>query len=332
MRVVVTGGTGNVGSALVQALERDDAVEVVTAVARRLPATAPVLGKTRFVSADITSDDLTPVLRGADAVVHLAWALQPAHDRERLARVNVRGSERLLRMAIAVGVPRVVVASSIGAYLAGPRQFPVAENWPIGPTRSSTYSRHKVALERICDRLDWTSDTRIIRMRPSFIFQRGSAMQQRRLFVGGIFPPAALQRRLWPVLPWIGEIRFQALHADDAAEGYRLALHADVRGAFNLAADPPITGELLGDLLERRVVRVPYRLAHPAHAAGFALHVVAGEPGWLDLAVRSPLLDTSRARDQLGWAPARTSIDAILELAGGMRDHAEGDTPPLAAD
>src|SRR5205814_8811775 len=110
-------------------------------------------------------------------------------DRERLARVNVRGSERLLRAAIACRVPKVVVASSVGAYLGGPQDALVDEQWPIGPVRSSTYSRHKAALERICDRLEATSETRIVRMRPSLIFQRDSAMQQRRLFVGGILPP-----------------------------------------------------------------------------------------------------------------------------------------------
>jgi UDP-glucose 4-epimerase len=332
MRVVVTGGTGNVGTALVRALERDDAVDEVTAVARRRPSGTGPEGKTRFLVADVASSELAPILRGADAVVHLAWLLQPAHDRELLHAVNVRGSERLLRTAIELGVPRVVVASSIGAYLPGPRTAPVDESWPVGPTRTSTYSRQKVALERICDRLEPTGDTRIVRMRPSLIFQRRAAMEQRRLFVGGILPPRMLQRRLWPVLPWIGQLRFQALHAEDAAEGYRLALHADVDGAFNLAADPPVTGELLGDRLERRVVRLPYRPTRIAHAVGFGLHLVASEPGWLDLAVRAPLLDTGRARRELGWLPVRSSLDALFELAGGMRDQTDGETPALAAD
>src|SRR5437764_3423316 len=93
MRVVVVGATGNVGTSLLQALANDDRVEAVLGVARRLPSIS--IPKVEWTRADITTSDLTTLFRGADAVVHLAWLIQPSRDLEHLRRVNVDGSARL---------------------------------------------------------------------------------------------------------------------------------------------------------------------------------------------------------------------------------------------
>ncbi|MDQ4040693.1 MAG: NAD-dependent epimerase/dehydratase family protein, partial [Actinomycetota bacterium] len=71
MRVVVIGATGNAGTSLLRALGRDSGVEDIVGVARRVPDRA--WPKVSWASADVTSSDLVPILRGADAVVHLAW-------------------------------------------------------------------------------------------------------------------------------------------------------------------------------------------------------------------------------------------------------------------
>jgi nucleoside-diphosphate-sugar epimerase len=63
-------------------------------------------------AANIETDDLVPLLRGADCVVHLAWRIQPSHDVEALRRTNLDGSERVFRAVSAAGVPNLVYASS----------------------------------------------------------------------------------------------------------------------------------------------------------------------------------------------------------------------------
>ncbi|MBV9801865.1 MAG: saccharopine dehydrogenase NADP-binding domain-containing protein, partial [Solirubrobacterales bacterium] len=73
MRVVVVGATGNVGTSVLQSLEPEAQVEEIVAVARRAPARQ--FARTRFAQADIVVDDLVPIVRGADAVVHLAWLI-----------------------------------------------------------------------------------------------------------------------------------------------------------------------------------------------------------------------------------------------------------------
>src|SRR4051812_43784955 len=95
MRVVVIGATGNVGTSLLEALAEESAVDSILGVARRRPELD--VAKTEWAAADITTDDLVPLLRGADVVVHLAWAIQPSHDLNRLWRINVAGSDRVFR-------------------------------------------------------------------------------------------------------------------------------------------------------------------------------------------------------------------------------------------
>src|SRR3954466_14164429 len=104
MRVVVLGASGNVGTALLRALEAEPAVDEGVAAARRPPAGGP-WPKTPWRSVDIVADPLEPVLAGADAVVHLAWLIQPSRDRAQTHGVNVGGSRRVMAAGAAPRVP-----------------------------------------------------------------------------------------------------------------------------------------------------------------------------------------------------------------------------------
>ncbi len=110
MKVVVVGATGNVGTAVVRALTADETVSEILGIARRRPEWKPP--KTTFVTADIAVDDLAPQLRGADAVVHLAWLFQPTHRPMVTWQANVAGSARVFAAASAAGVGALVYASS----------------------------------------------------------------------------------------------------------------------------------------------------------------------------------------------------------------------------
>src|SRR5438270_1901744 len=95
MRIVSLGASGNSGTSILEALTDEPAVDSSLGVARRLPVAR--FAKTEWKAADVTRDDLVPLLRGADVVVHLVWAIQPSRDDAELRRVNVVGSERILR-------------------------------------------------------------------------------------------------------------------------------------------------------------------------------------------------------------------------------------------
>src|SRR3954452_4479993 len=187
MRIAVTGASGNVGLALLRALERDDAVDEVVAIARRPPAEGPA--KAEWRAADIASDDLVPLFRGADAVVHLAWAIQPSRDSRELESVDVEGRRRVFRAAGEAGVPALVYASSVGAYSPGPKDRAVDESWPTGGIESSFYSAHKAEVERLLDDHEREHPRMpVVRLRPGRIFKREAGSEIRRLFAGPFLP------------------------------------------------------------------------------------------------------------------------------------------------
>jgi UDP-glucose 4-epimerase len=331
MRVVVVGATGNVGTSLVRSLGEEPAVESVLGLARRQPTwQAP---KTRWVTADMTTDDLVPHFQGADVVVHLAWLFQPTHDPATTWGANVVGSERVFRAVHDAEVPALVYASSVGAYSPGPKDRPVDETWPTHGWPTGGYTREKAYVERLLDAFERRHpDVRVVRLRPGFIFKRTSASQQRRLFAGPLLPNRLVRRDWIPVVPDTPTLRFQALHATDAAQAYRLAAVRAVRGAFNIAADPVLDPARLAELLGARTVRVPRPALRAALAAAWRLHLVPASPYLFDAVVRLPIMDTTRARTELGWSPRHSALDAVREFLDGLRAGAGMDTPPLAAD
>jgi nucleoside-diphosphate-sugar epimerase len=113
-------------------------------------------------------------------------------------------------------------------------------------------------------------------------------------------------------------------------EAYRLAATGAASGAFNIAADPVLDPEQLSHTLGARRVPVSPAVLRAGASLTFLAHLQPTEPGWLDMALGVPLMDTTRAGEELGWTPSHTSEDALLELMEGMREGAGIDTPPLA--
>jgi UDP-glucose 4-epimerase len=328
LKVVVTGATGNVGTSVLDALIEEPAVSEVIGLARRLPDFE--LPKVRWVEADVTSTELVPLFEGADAVVHLAWAIQPGHDEEVMERINVRGSERVFAAVASAGVSSLIYASSVGTYSPGPKDRRVDESWPTDGIPSSIYSRHKVRVERLLDEFEAERPAlRVVRMRPGLIFKAEAASEIRRLFIGPLLPGFLVRPRLIPFVPRIPRLRFQAVHSDDVGQAYRRAVVGDVAGAFNLAAEPAIGPEQLGEVLKARPVDVPARALRVAADLSWRLHLQPAEAGWIDLALGVPLMDVSRAREELGWQPRKSSLDALVDLLRGLRHADGGPTPPL---
>lgn len=328
MRVVVTGATGNVGTSVLEALAAEAAVDSVVGIARRTPEVQ--LDKVTWAAADVSSSDLVALFRGADAVVHLAWLIQPSRREDVMEATNVAGSGRVLDAVAAAGVRSLVYASSVGAYSAGPKDHPVDENWPTGGVPSSFYSRHKAAVERLLDHFEEARpDVRVVRLRKALVFKREAAWGIRKLFLGRLVPGALLRPEHIPVIPLHPRLVFQAVHSRDAADAYRRAVVGDVRGPFNIAADPVLDGAELGRVLGARPVPVPASALRGAATATWWLRLQPTPPGWVDLALAAPVLDTTRARCHLGWQPTVGAGDALRELLSGVADGTSAATPPL---
>src|SRR5215208_2388884 len=329
MRVVVVGASGNVGTSLLRALADEPEVDSIVGLARRIPEAK--FPKTEWRQADVVRSPLRPLFQGADAVVHLAWLIQPGRDKQQLRDVNVEGSARVFRAAASAGVGTLVYASSVGAYAPGPKDRGVDESWPTTGIQSSFYARHKAEVERLLDRFEAEHpQTRVVRLRPGLIFKREAASGIRRLFAGPFLPNFLVQRQLIPVVPAHDRLVFQAVHSYDVGEAYRLAIvNDDAHGPFNIAADPVLDPDELARALDARTVRVPSALLRGGAALTYRLRLQPSEPGWVDMAFAVPVMDTTRARTELGWEPRRSSSEALLDLIDGIRDGAGLDTPPL---
>ena len=332
MRVVVVGATGNVGTSVLHALADEPAVDSVVGVARRLPTMS--FPKTEWTAADIRSDALEPLFAGADAVVHLAWLIQPSRRLDVTRSVNVDGSARVFRAAGRAGVGALVYASSVGAYSPGPKDRAVDESWPTGGIETSFYSRHKAEVERLLDRFSAEfPGVRTVRLRPGLIFKREAAQEIRRYFAGPFVPSFAVRPGLIPVVPDVERLRFQAVHSLDVGDAYRRAVvDGSAQGAYNVAADPVLDPDELASLLGARKVRMPASALRRGASVTWKMRLQPSPSGWVDMALGVPIMDSSRIRSELGWTPHRSSGGALLDLLAGMRDRSGADTPPLRPD
>lgn len=339
MRIVVTGLSGNLGTALLRRLAREGAGrpggDEVVGVCRRPPAGGEPYHLAEWVALDL-ADAAAPrrlrdVLRGADAVVHLAWDFQPSHDTAYLERVGVGGTRAVATAAALERVRHLVHVSSLGVYSPGPsdpdrQQRRVTEDHPRDGVPTLAYSRHKAAAERVLDALDGRTPV-VTRLRPGLVMQAAAGSAIDRYALPAWLPGAVI--RGVPVLPLDRGLAVQGVHSDDVAAAVTAALERRAGGAFNLAADPVLTADDIAGALDVRAVHVPMAVLRAAVAASWHARLQPLDPGWLDLAAAVPLMDTTRARTELGWEPAVGSRTALAALLDGMARHTGTASPAL---
>jgi nucleoside-diphosphate-sugar epimerase len=340
MRIVVTGLSGNVGTALLRRLAADGDHEVV-GVVRRPPEGGEPYHLATWVALDLADDQaqtrLWEVFAGADAVVHLAWDFQPSHDVAYLDRVAVQGTRAVMTAADAAGVPQLVHMSSLGVYSPGPDPADpeatpegrrVDESWPTDGVPSLAYSRQKVAAERLLDEYEAGGGRMIVtRLRPALVVQGDAGSAIARYGLPSWLPASVLN--LVRLLPVDRRLVIQAVHSDDVADAIVRAVERRASGAFNLAAEPPVTRDDLAGVLGARPVHLPKPVLRTATMLGWRAHLQPLDPGWVDLAFAVPLMDCTRAATELGWTPTVSAVDAVAELVGGMKSSRGTPSPVL---
>jgi UDP-glucose 4-epimerase len=337
LKVAVTGASGNLGTALLRRLTAPGSgVAEVRGLARRQPPdVAPYAGVRWYLTdlGEVSSEDVLPeFLAGVDAVVHLAWEIQPGREPDRLRRVNVGGTQRVARAAVAAGVPHVVHLSSIGAYTPGAVGQRVTEDWPTTGTPSSQYSRDKSEAERaVRDVVGRHPDTTLTVVRPTLVLQPEAGSEIGRYFLGPLLFAAArmlpgpVARRLPLPLP---SLAVSFVHADDVADALERMLDRQVPGPFNLAAEPLLDADGIARALGTVRVPVPASVLRTAVSAAFTAHLIPTEPGWLDMGLHLPALNTDRARTLLDWSPTRPGDEVLAEFVAAL-GRGEGAPGPL---
>ena len=310
MHIVVTGATGSVGTAFLEALGHEPRVRSITAIARHLPERE--LRKAYYVRADVAEEQLAPLFEGADAVVHLAWQFQPEKRPDELWSTNVLGSRRVFDAVRQAAVPRLVYVSSFAAY--GPREktTTVDESFPRVGIASSLYSRHKAEAERRLDEFEARYEgIDIVRLRPCATLGQSAVTGFVKRFADS-FPGSSFDDAAQQIALHIARTPLQVVSARDVAEAARLAVFRDVRGAFNIVPRPTRSPKDDVSATASTVVATAASLA-------VRLRLSRVDQSLLELAGRAPLLDGSRAERVLGFCSRNTTEEIVAETLSGLR-------------
>jgi UDP-glucose 4-epimerase len=331
LAVAVTGPTGDLGLAIVGALERSRAVRRIVGMARR-PFEPGERGwrKTEYRQGDVTDTaSVRELVGGADVVVHLAFAILSASDATR--ELNVEGSRLVFEEAAKAGVERICYASSVAAYgFHDDNPDWLTEDIPPRGSPEHPYSHQKAEVERVLGEvLLRRRGTVAYAFRPCIVAgpEARTMLQEIPYFRLGEAMPDAVARLLGslpvlkPVMPDPGT-RFQLVHEEDVAR----AFVAGVRGVgepgpYNLAGGGTLTMSDLADALGWYSVRIP-RLAVEATAEiATRLPLLPASVAWVHSVRKPVLMKTDRARRLLRWRPQHTSRRT---LEGMVKAHREG--------
>jgi nucleoside-diphosphate-sugar epimerase len=311
--VAVTGPTGDIGRALLRRLDADPLVGRVLGMARREFDPASLgLEKTEYRQGDVLDRDAVEALAAdADVLVHLAFII--VGGREETRSVNLEGSRNVFEAAR--GVTRLVYTSSVAAYgFHADNPQPLTEDVPVRGTDAHYYSAQKAELEQTLREALKGADTEIYVFRPCIV-AGGDALALVEAF------PALLRKApIGPVLPDPGT-PFQLVHTEDVA----LALAAAVRGEgasgiYNLAGEGTMSVAELAHALGWHSVPVPRAGVALGASVLDKLPLMPPQASWLN-ALRVPvLMDTTRARVQLGWEPQYDTKAVLADTARSARD------------
>jgi UDP-glucose 4-epimerase len=329
LTVAVTGPSGDLGIAIVDALERSPAVKRVVGMARRSFEPAEHgWRKTEYRRGDVTDPtSVRDLVKGADVVVHLAFAILSAGDATR--ELNVQGSRLVFQAAARAGAERICYASSVAAYgFHADNPDWLGEEIPPRGSPEHPYSHHKAEVERVLGEvLRRRRRTVAYAFRPCIVAgPRARTMLETIPYyrVGEALPERVAQLLratpvLRPVLPDPGT-RFQLVHEDDVARAFLAGVRgAGEPGAYNLAAPGTLTIADVADALGWYSVPVP-RLAVEATAELVSrLPRVPDSVAWIHSVRKPVLMKTERARKLLGWRPQHTSKATLraMTLADG---------------
>ncbi len=319
LTVAVTGATGTLGFGLMPLLEADDRVAHVTAVARRpFDPAAHGWTKTKYQRGDVRDAQLLrDAFRHADVVVHLAFQVTGAASVETIKSVNIDGTRNAFDAAAAVGARRFVYASSVAAY-GFHRDNPVGmtENWPARPAARLFYAREKAEIEHLLQARAAAGGPDLYLLRPCLVLGPHA--------VGGKSAPRGLLGALGRVpVRWAGRLPFpvpapelpaQLVHEADTGQALlRCIVAAGPPGTYNIAADGIVTPRDVARELGMPSFPVPARLIQSAASAIAALPFLPPFAQWVEVACHPAIMDTTRARTELGWAPEFTALETLRD-------------------
>jgi UDP-glucose 4-epimerase len=319
MRYVITGGSGYIGSRLVDLLSRREDTERI--VICDLAPPAVYRPKTEFERVDVRDrEGVRAVLERArpDALVHLAFILNPSHDEHFMYDVDVNGTHNVLEAAAAAGTGHVLVTSSATAYGAfRDNPVPLTEDDPVRGVAGFAYARDKTESDRLCQL--WAAahpDRAMTIVRPCIVFGPNADNYLVRLWTKQPFAPD----------PGTLDNQIQFVHEDDVVEAIAALLLGRHAGAFNVAGDGLMTQRECAEVIGSPIRKMPMRAYRAMARVMWSAHLSEAPPGQIDFAVHPWIVSSEKLKQTTGWSPRHTSRETF-EIT--MRAH--GKLPPEEA-
>ena len=322
LTVAVTGPTGTFGFGLIPLLQADHRVTRIVGIARRpFDPAANGWTKMEYRRGDVRDPEaLRDAFGRADVVVHLAFLVTGAASGEVIRSINVGGTLNAFRAAAAAGARRFVYASSVAAYGFHPdNPIGMTEEWPVRPAARLFYAQEKAELElALQTEADRSAGPALYLLRPPIVLGP-HAVGAKSLLPGPLAPLGrSLARRVGrlplPVPVLVPLLPLQFLHEEDLGRAFlQCIVAAGPSGAYNLAAE----GILTTADVAREFGMLPLPLpAGPAQSAARALAALPFLPPaakWVEAASHPAIMDTTRARKELGWTPRFTALQALRD-------------------
>jgi UDP-glucose 4-epimerase len=320
MRYVITGGSGYIGTRLVDLLSRREDTERIV-----ICDVVPPRGykpKTEFERLDVRDRAAVSSLverAKPDALVHLAFILNPSHDEHFMYDVDVNGTQNVLDAAAGAGTGQVLVTSSSTAYGAFPdNPVPLTEDHPVRGVAGFPYARDKTESDRLCQLWAKNHPDRVMTIvRPCIVFGPNADN-----FIV----------RLWTKQPFAVdaggnlEQKIQFVHEDDVVEAVTALLLGRHAGAFNVAGAGDMTTRECAELVGSPIRKMPLGAFRALARAMWAARLSEAPPGQIPFGLYPWIVSTEKIERTTGWRPAHTTRDTF-EIT--MRAH--GKLPPAEA-
>ena len=308
MRYLITGGSGYIGTRLTEILSSRDDVEAIVNLDVRPPSRP--LPKSTFVRGDVRDHAQIRNLldrEQPEALVHLAFVLNPIRDEARMYDIDVNGTATVLRAAADAGTDQVLVTSSATAYGAFPdNPKPIAEDWPVRGQPDFPYAKHKADVDRICQL--WAlenPDSVMTIVRPSIVFGPNVDNYISRSWKNSAF---------MPILDGVEE-EFQLVHEDDVVSAIIGLLDAKAGGAFNVGGDGTLTWKESAEMVGQKTRVMSMKTVRRIYSTAWALHAprVESPPGNLNF-IRYPwIVSNEKLKSEIGWQPSADTREVFVE-------------------
>lgn len=330
MRYLITGGSGYIGSRLVERLAtREETEQVVIADVRAPNTFRPKVTHSQLDVRDAAAVRELVGRERPDVLVHLAFILNPIRDEQLMYDIDVNGTHNVLEAASAAGVEQVLVTSSTTAYGAFPdNPVPITEQWPVRGVAAFEYARDKTESDRLCQLWALRHPERTMTIvRPCIVFGPNVDNYLVRIWTDAPFQPD-LGGNLDQLM--------QFVHEDDLVEAMSGLLDGRHSGAYNVTGDGMITMRETIEIVGTRIRRMPLRLAKLLGRVTWRLGASETPPGQLEFAMNPWVCSNDKVKETLGWQPRHTSretFEITMRARGALGPQAEagGVVPEVGA-